>query len=159
METVPAVGGEPVKISKRTVASLFVSALVVGSAVGLIAADAVHERHMAMEAVGDSMKPLGSMAKKQTPFDAGVVKTHATTIADNLKKAETLFPAGSGGGTSRAKPEVWTDAAGFQKGMRESHAAAVALQSVSDEAAYGSALAALGSTCKSCHDKYRLPKQ
>jgi cytochrome c556 len=148
-----------VKLSKQAVASLVVALSVGGAAVAVIAADAFQDRHMAMEAVGDAMKPLGAMAKKAAPFDAAVVKANATTIADNLKKAAALFPAGSGGGESRAKPEIWTDAAGFEKGMKDAHAAAVALQSVSDEAAFGPALGALGSTCKSCHDKYRIPKQ
>jgi cytochrome c556 len=148
-----------VRISKQAVASLVV-ALSVGAAAGaVIAADAFQDRHMAMEAVGDAMKPLGAIAKKQAPFDAAVVKANATTIADHLKMASTLFPAGSGGGESLAKPEIWSDAAGFEKGMKDAHAAAVALQSVSDEAAYGPALGALGSSCKSCHDKYRLPKK
>jgi len=148
-----------VKLSKQAVASLVVAVSVAGAAVAVVAAEAFHERHMAMEAVGDAMKPLGAIAKKQAPFDAAVVKANATTIADSLKKASALFPAGSGGGESRAKPEIWTDAAGFEKGMKDAHAAAVALQSVSDEAAFGPALGALGSTCKGCHDKYRLPKQ
>jgi cytochrome c556 len=148
-----------VRLSKQAVASLVVALSVGGAAVAVIAADAFHDRHMAMEAVGDAMKPLGAIAKKQAPFDAAVVKANATTIADNLKKASALFPAGSGGGESRAKAEIWTDAAGFEKGMKDAHAAAVALQSVSEEAAYGPALGALGSTCKSCHDKYRIPKQ
>jgi cytochrome c556 len=148
-----------VRLSKQAVASLVVALSVGGAAVAVIAADAYHDRHMAMEAVGDAMKPLGAIAKKQAPFDAAVVKASATTIADNLKKAQALFPAGSGGGESRAKPEIWTDAVGFEKGMKDAHAAAVALQAVSDEAAFGPALGALGSTCKGCHDKYRLPKQ
>jgi cytochrome c556 len=148
-----------VRISKQAVAALVVIVSVGGAAAIVIAADAYQDRHMAMETVGDAMKSLGAIAKKQAPFDAAVVKSNATTIADNLKTAATLFPAGSGGGESRAKPEVWTDAAGFEKGMKEAHAAAVALSSVSDEAAYGPALGALGSTCKSCHDKYRIPKQ
>ena len=147
------------KLSKQAVVSLALAVSVAGAAVAVVAAEAFHERHMAMEAVGDAMKPLGAIAKKQAPFDAAVVKANATTIADNLKKASALFPAGSGGGESRAKPEIWTDAAGFEKGMKDAHAAAVALQSVSDEAAFGPALGALGSTCKGCHDKYRLPKQ
>jgi cytochrome c556 len=147
-----------VRLSKQAVASLVVALSVGGATAAVIAADAFHDRHMAMEAVGDAMKPLGAIAKKQAPFDAAVVKASATTIADNLKKAQALFPSGSGGGESRAKPEVWTDAAGFEKGMKDAHAAAVALQSVSDEAAFGPALGALGSTCKSCHDKYRIPK-
>jgi cytochrome c556 len=148
-----------VRLSKQAVASLVVALSVGGAAVAVIAADAFHDRHMAMEAVGDAMKPLGAIAKKQAPFDAAVVKANATTIADHLKMASTLFPAGSGGGESRAKPEIWSDAAGFEKGMKDAQAAAVALQSVSEEAAYGPALGALGSTCKSCHDKYRIPKQ
>jgi cytochrome c556 len=148
-----------VRISKQAVASLVVALAVGGAAVAVIAADAFHDRHMAMEAVGDAMKPLAAIAKKEAPFDAAVVKSNATTIADNLKKASTLFPAGSGGGDSLAKPEVWSEAAGFEKGMKDAHAAAVALQAVSDEAAFRPALGALGGNCKSCHDKYRLPTE
>ena len=147
------------RISKQAVASLVVALSVGSAAAVVIAADAFQDRHMAMEAVGDAMKSLGAIAKKQAPFDAAVVKANATTIADHLKMASTLFPAGSGGGKSLAKPEIWTDPAGFEKGMKDSLAAAVALQSVSDEAAYGPALGALGGNCKSCHDKYRIPKQ
>ena len=145
--------------SKQAVASFAVAGIVLGASLAVVAADAYQDRHMAMEMVGDAMKPLGAMAKKAAPFEAAAVKANATAIADNLKKAQGLFPAGSGGGESRAKPEIWTDAAGFEKGMKDAHAAAVALQAVSDEAAFGPALGALGATCKSCHDKYRLPKQ
>ena len=146
------------RISKHAVASLVVALSVGGAAAIVIAADAYQDRHMAMETVGDAMKSLGAIAKKQAPFDAAVVKANATTIADHLKVAQGLFPAGSGGGESLAKPEIWTDPAGFEKKMKDAQAAAVALKSVSDEAAYGPALGALGSTCKGCHDKYRLPK-
>jgi len=148
-----------VRLSKPAVASFAVAGIVLGASLAVLAADAFHDRHMAMQAVGDAMKPLGAIAKKEAPFDAAVVKANATTVADNLKKASTLFPAGSGGGESRAKPEIWTDAAGFEKGMKDAHAAAVALQAVSTEAAFGPALGALGGNCKSCHDKYRLPQQ
>ena len=147
------------RLSRPAVASLVVAGLVLGASLAVLAADAFHDRRMAMEAVGDAMKPLAAMAKKEAPFDAAAVKANATTIADNLKKSAALFPAGSGGGTSRAKAEIWTDAAGFDKAMKDAHAAAVALQNVKDEAAFGPALGAVGASCKGCHDKYRLPKQ
>ena len=147
------------RLSKLAVASVAVAGMVLGASLAVLAADAFHDRHMAMEAVGDAMKPLGTIAKKQAPFDAAAVKANATTIADNLKKSAALFPAGSGGGESKAKPEIWTDAEGFDREMKEAHAAAVALQSVKDEAAFGPALGALGAKCKSCHDMYRMPKQ
>jgi cytochrome c556 len=146
-----------VGLSKQVVASLAVSGLVLGASLAVLAADAFQDRHMAMEEINDAMKALGAIAKKQAPFDAAVVKTNATTIADNLKLASTLFPPGSGGGESLAKPEIWTDAAIFGKTMKDAQAAAVALQSVSDEAAFGPALRALGGNCKACHEKYRLP--
>jgi cytochrome c556 len=132
---------------------------LVGASIVAFAADPdpAHERHEAMEEIGDAMKALGAIAKKEAPFDAAVVKANATTIADNLKKASTLFPPGSGGGESLAKPEVWTDRETFDKTMKDAQAAAVALQMVSVEAAYGPALGALGGNCKACHDKFRLP--
>ncbi len=145
------------RLSKQVVASLAVSGLVLGASLVVLAADAFQDRHMAMEEINDAMKPLGAIAKKQAPFDAAVVKASATTIADNLKKAATLFPAGSGGGESLAKPEIWSDAAGFGQTMKDARAAAVALQSVSDEAAFLPGLKALGGNCKACHDKYRMP--
>jgi len=147
-----------VRLSKPAVASL-VAGLVLGTSLAVVAADAYQDRHMLMEGINDAMKPLATIAKKQAPFDAEVVTASATTIAENLKKAQGLFPAGSGGGESRAKPEIWTDAAGFEKGMNDAHAAAVALQSVKDEAAFLPALRTLGASCKNCHDMYRLPEK
>ena len=145
------------RLSKPLVASLVVAGLVLGTSLAVVYADAYEDRHMLMEGINDAMKPLGAMARKQAPFDAAVVQASATTIAENLKKAHDLFPAGSGGGESRAKPEVWTDREGFDKQMKDAQAAAVALQSVKEEAAFLPSLRMLGGNCKSCHDMYRLP--
>ncbi len=147
------------RLSKPAVASLVVAGLVLGSSLAVVLADAYHDRHMLMEEINDAMKPLGAIAKKQAPFDAAVVKTNATTIAENLKKAHELFPAGSDGGESRAKPEIWTDRAEFDKQMKDAQAAAVALSQVKEEAAFLPALRTLGGDCKSCHDMYRLPEK
>jgi cytochrome c556 len=114
-----------------------------------------------MEGIGDAMKALGAVAKKEAPFDAKVVQSSAKTIADRLKKAAELFPEGSASGEVEtwAKAEIWSDRENFDKDLEGAMAAAAALQQVTEEAAFLPALGALGNGCKSCHDTYRRPKQ
>ena len=139
---------------------LFALAATLGAAsIALTADDPAAARHEAMEHVGDAMKTLGAMARGQAPFAAATVKQNATTIADRLGEAASLFPAGSATGTSRAKPEIWANKADFDKLMADGKAAATALAAVTDEAAYRPALGALGQNCKACHDKYRAPEK
>jgi cytochrome c556 len=122
---------------------------------------AIKDRQKAMEDIGDAMKALGAIAKQQAPFDAAVVKASAETIANRLNTAADLFPEGSDKGDVEtwAKPEIWSDRDNFKKDLEAAAAAAVAMQSVTDEAAFGPALGALGNGCKTCHDAYRRPKQ
>jgi cytochrome c556 len=149
-----------VNLTKRTLVLGAGFTMVVAGAWGVVrAADAAQLRHDAMEMVQDSFKPLGAIAKKEAPFDAAVVKKSAGMILEKLKEAHGLFPEGSGGGESRAKPEIWTDRAGFDQAMKDAQAAAAAMAAVTDEAAFGPALKTLGGSCRTCHDKYRLPKQ
>jgi cytochrome c556 len=123
--------------------------------------EAIKARQAAMEEVGEAIGALAAIAKKEAPFDPAAVKSSAGTIADRLKKAADLFPEGSGAGDVEtwAKPEIWSDRENFDKGLETAHAAAVAMQSVTEEAAFGPALGALGNGCKSCHDAYRRPKK
>lgn len=122
---------------------------------------AIQERQEAMEDIGKAMKALATIAKKQAPFDADVVKASAETIANHLNTAADLFPEGSDSGDVEtwAKAEIWSDHESFKKAFESAEAAAVAMQSVTDEAAFGPALGALGNGCKTCHDAYRRPKQ
>ena len=147
-------------LTKRTLAyNAGLSIVVAGAWGAAFASDAAHQRHEAMETVQESFKPLRAIAVKETPFDAAVVKKSATAILEKLKEAHGLFPEGSGGGDSRAKAEIWSDRAGFDKAMKDAQAAASAMAGVTAEADYVAAMKALGASCKACHDKYRLPKQ
>lgn len=129
-----------------------------GAGGAALAADPAQLRHEAMETVQESFKPLRAIALKEAPFDAAVVKKNATVILAKLKEAHALFPEGSAGGKSRAKAEIWSDRAGFDKAMQKAQAAASAMTTLTDEAAYDAAIKALGGGCKGCHDTYRLPK-
>lgn len=150
---------------KRNALSLLASAaLAIGAvstaASGPTGSEAIKARQKAMEEVNGAFKPLVAIARKEAPFDAEAVRRNAGTIADQLKAAAGLFPAGSEKGDLQtwAKPEVFTDAAGFEAALKASLAAAGALQAVEKEEAFGPALKELGGSCKGCHEKYRLPK-
>lgn len=152
------------RTARQVLAPFLVAAVAtVGLSVAVRAAsgtEAIKARQHAMETIDDTMKVLGAMAKKETPFDAAVVKKSAATIAESLKTAEPLFPPGSDKGDVEtwAKAEIWSDPEMFSETMKKAQAAAVALQSVSEEAALRPALGQLGTNCKACHDMYRRPK-
>ena len=149
-------------MNRKTLAlfSLALGALAsLASAQSPAATDAFKARHAAMEQVGDAMKVLGAIAKKQAPFDAAIVKKNATTIDEKLAEASKNFTPGSDKvAKTRAKAEIWTSREDFDRLLGEARTAAAALGKVSDEAAYRPALGALGQSCKSCHDMYRAPE-
>ena len=109
--------------TKTLVPAAVAAALLAASVIAFAAPadDPAKARHDAMEQVGDAMKGLGKMAKGQAPFDAAVVTTNATTIKERLEQASKLFPPGSDTGETKAKPEVWSERAGFDKIMSDAH--------------------------------------
>jgi len=141
--------------------SILAGALALSLAAAGLASDPIAERQKTMKKIGESMKALGGMARGESPFDAAAVKSNAETIAESLDHAKSLFPEGSGQGSTEtwAKPEVWTERAKFEKTLQSAHEAAVSLAAVSEEGSYRQALGALGQNCRSCHDSYRRPKE
>lgn len=70
------------------------------------------------------------------------------------------FAAATPGVPSRAKPEVWSDAAGFAARAATFKVAADQLSAAiaaDDRPAFDSATAAVSASCKGCHDAYQLP--
>jgi cytochrome c556 len=148
--------------TKHALAAALVVALAVGTAsMADPATDAIVDRQQAMKDVGGAMQNLAAIAKGEVPFDAGVVESNAAIIAEAMKKAAALFPEGSdkGGVETWAQPDIWSDAADFEKKLETAEAEAVALQSVTVESAFPPALGKLGNTCKACHQTYRRPKE
>lgn len=141
--------------------ALLLATLVLAGLAVAAERDPISDRQDEMEGIGDAMKALSGIARKQAPFDAAVVQKNATAIASHLDTAKGLFPEGSdkGGMDTWAKPEIWTHRADFDAKLEAAHAAAVELAQVADEAAYLPALGKLGNACKACHDSYRRPKE
>ena len=149
------------KTTTRALGAASVALLVAISAAAMTATEAIEQRKKQMEGVRDGILALSAIAKKEQPFDAGVVRSNAEKIAGHLEEAATLFPEGSATGDAEtaAKPEIWTDRENFDKIMASSHQAAVELQSVTEQSAFPPALGKLGNTCKSCHDLYKAAQQ
>ena len=97
---------------------------------------------------------MGAMVKGQMPYNQAEFLRNAEIVADMSKIAPHAFPAGSDtGAKTRAKPEIWSDAAGFKKVM-DNFQAEVAKTASSVDQVRGQ-FGALGKSCSACHDNYR----
>ena len=121
----------------------------------------VAERMTAMKNIGRELKAIGDMVLGQIPFDAGAIVQHAERLHENCHRTEDLFPAGSMGHHSRARPEIWQRPEDFQKQMQRLHEASEALVATAtrgDRAELATSFESLQDTCSSCHDEFRLPE-
>lgn len=125
---------------------------------------ATQARHAQMQMISYHTGVLGDMAKGDTAYDAAI----ATAAAENLASAAsmsriTMWIAGSEQGTiegSRAKPEIWSDAAGFEASMTALVTAATAMipAAGTDLDALRAAMGPIGNSCGDCHKAYRGPR-
>jgi len=84
----------------------------------------VKERMDLMDTQKDAMKVIGEMAKGAVPFDAAKAAEAAGEIERTSKQIPELFPEGTGGHPSEAKPEVWTKWEEFTGDAKELETAA-----------------------------------
>jgi len=121
--------------------------------VGTSLAGLPDDREATMKDVGKNFKALVQMSKGA--FDAAMAADHGNAIAADLEKFKDMFPEGSQTGDKNAKPEIWTDRAGFEEKRMAAVAAAQALAKTTDAATFTTAFKTLGGTCGACHEKYR----
>jgi cytochrome c556 len=80
-------------------------------------------------------------------------------VAASAKKLHTLYPAGSGADPkTAADPKIWDNKADFDKRLTEMATLATAAGKATSADTFKPAFAAVGATCKSCHDVYRKKK-
>lgn len=154
-------------ISKRAVARrprMRTLHRLVGGLCLLLAANAlagaegdIKYRQAVMKATGGHMMALGAILKGDVSHRGDIVQ-HAQALAAAGEMMPRLFPAGSGKGKTKAKPEIWTNAGDFKAKLDEYRAASKALAAAAqagDGAAIGAAMGRTGKSCKGCHDKYQ----
>lgn len=120
--------------------------------------DAIKYRKSSFSVMGTHFGRVGAMATGKAPYDAKVAAENADIAAAMAKLPWAAFPEGSDKGETRAKPEIWKDAAKFKEAsdkmqaeMTKLAAAAKAGNVDALKTAFGPAAA----TCKGCHDNFR----
>lgn len=141
------------------------SAIVLGFGVGLAYAaadDAIKGRQNCMKnGNGAMMGVMVPMVKGEKPYDAAAITAVLAVNSENCAGWATWWGADTQKGETlktRAKPEIWTDAAGFEAAGGAYVAAVTALGATTDEAGFKAAFPALGAACQGCHEKFRGPE-
>jgi cytochrome c556 len=126
--------------------------------------DAIAARQAQMQLISFNMGLLGAMAKGAAPYDAATATAAASNLASVAKLDRSiLWLEGSVQGqvgNTRAKAEIWTDAAGFNEDAMALETAADGLIAAAgtDLAALQAAMEPAGKACSACHEAYRGPK-
>jgi len=120
--------------------------------------DAIKYRKSVMTIMVTHFGRVAGMAAGKIPFDAKVAADNAA-IAETMSKLPwAAFGEGTDKGETRAKPEIWSDAAKFtearEKLMAEMTKLAAATKTGNQDA-IKAAVGATGGACKGCHDAFR----
>ena len=150
----------------RPLRIVLLSSVLVASGWALAAGSAqetIEARQKNLKSLGSAFKTIRDEIRKSDP-DAAEIKTAAGEVATFATQIHTWFPQGSGPEAqvkTEAKPEIWTDPAGFDTALKNFQAEAPKLAqfaNANDIAGVKGAFGKLGGICKGCHDKYRVPR-
>ncbi|MFO1015372.1 MAG: cytochrome c [Caulobacteraceae bacterium] len=126
----------------------------------LTAAQAIAARQAGYKQVGGAFKTINDQLKADNT-DMAAVLAAAKVINANANAVSGWFPAGSGpeaGVPTKAKPEIWSDSAGFAAAAAAFRTQAGAMQAAAqsgDKAAVAAQVGPLFGACRTCHTAYR----
>ena len=120
--------------------------------------DAVKYRKASFTVMSAHFGRLGAMASGRAPYDAKAAAENAEIVATLGKLPWAAFGDGTDKGETRAKPEIWKEAAKYKEAsdkmqieMAKLNTAAKAGNVDALKAAFGPAAA----SCNACHDNFR----
>ncbi|MEF3365210.1 cytochrome c [Methylocystis sp. 9N] len=123
---------------------------------------AVENRKAAFSLIGNYFRYFGGVAKGTVAYDEAEATKRAARIAFLSGLLEESFPEGSNVGEpdSKAKADVWSNRADFDKKLKDfqTHAQAFVDINAKEKGATDglkTAIASLAQDCKGCHDSYK----
>lgn len=139
------------------------AALILGAGLALASADdSIKARQACMKANGAAMGGFGKVMKGEAAYDAAAVQKALADIDTACAGWAGWWGADTQKGESAetwAKPEIWSDAAGFEAAGADYGKAIAAVKASTDEASLKAAVPGFGGACKGCHEKFRRPKE
>lgn len=138
-------------------------AAVIGAAVLAAPADTIRMRQGNYKQIAAAMKGINEQLKSSAP-SLPAIRAGSRTILGFAPQVLRWFPRGTGpeaGVRTRARPEIWTDHAGFRSAGARLLVAARNLDSAArsgDLAAIRAAAPELARACSNCHDDFRAPE-
>lgn len=150
---------------KKLVTVIAATAILSGSsAIAQEYKNQIKARQGVMQTIALNLGALGAMAKGEMEYDAEKATAAGESIHGvSMVHLATLFPEGSDGGMNdgtTAKDTIFSDTAGFEEKWAALGTAAekAAAEAGNGKDALGPVMGALGGTCKSCHETYRIPQ-
>ena len=120
--------------------------------------DAVKYRKATFNVMATHFGRLGAMASGRAPYDAKAAAENAEIVATLAKLPWAAFGEGTDKGETRAKQEIWKEAAKYKEASDKMQAEIAKLNTAAKagnvdalKAAFGPA----GASCKACHDNFR----
>ena len=120
--------------------------------------DAIKYRKASLSVMATHFGRLGAMAQGKVPFDAKAAADNADVLATVAKLPWAAFGEGTDKGETRAKPEIWKEAAKFKEAADKNQAEVAKLVAAAKTGNLDNLKTAFGpaaQTCKACHDNFR----
>ncbi len=125
------------------------------------AAQAINVRKAIFTLIGSNFRPVGDVLQGRAAYESVDVPKSAGRVAFLAGLLNEAFPDNSASGDTRARPEIWSNRADFDKRVKDfqDHSAAlvqIAAREKSGSDAFKAAAAAVGQDCKGCHENYKV---
>ncbi len=124
-------------------------------------ANVIKYRLIVMSAITANIEGIVAVLSGEVSH-TGHVAAHARAMHEASLMIDDIFPAGSGVGETRAKPEIWQNWAKFEAATQAFQAETKELGRVAetgDMAAVGAQLNKVGEACGGCHKPFRKKKE
>jgi cytochrome c556 len=121
-------------------------------------------RQALMTVIAGNLGPVAGMARDRVPYDAAVATKNVERVVALSGMVSDAFVRDTTAATlekNEASPNIWKEKANFDKlagDVTTKANAALAAIKGGDAAKAKAALGDLGSSCGTCHDKYRVEK-